>query len=409
MEKTDYLVVGGGVAGAQATAAIRAKDPAGRIVLIAGEPHLPYDRPPLSKSLLRGKTTTEDAESKAPEFYPDQRVELRQGSPAKTIDREARTVTLEDGTEIGYERLLLATGARAKPPEFEGHDLDGVLCLRNVEDSLGLRERFRPGARVVVVGTGYIGIEGAAAALDAGASVTLVDPGARAWGKFASETTGGYVRSFLEGKGATFQLGDEVTAVARDGDALRVTLKGGDTLPADVVLVGVGAALNIELGKASGLETDEKHGLVADETLRTADPRVWVAGDIAGFQDVALGKRWHAEHYLNGKWQGLHVGANMARDAAGESPEPYDRVPYFFSDILETHMVLRGDPQGGEPARIVGDLENGEYAEFYAREDGTLACALAISKDGDKADTLGDVFEGLFRARPQVADIMIEV
>ena len=122
-----------------------------------------------------------------------------------------------------------------------------------------------------------------------------------------------------------------------------------------------------------------------------------------------MDKHWHAEHYLNAKWQGLHVGREMARDAVGgHQPESYDRVPYFFSDILEAHMVLRGDPQS-KPTRIIGDVEKGEYAELYAREDGTLACALGFSFDGDKADTLGDVFEGLIRARPQVADVELTV
>ena len=405
MERTDYLLIGGGAASVAAAAAIRAKDAEGRIVLVAGEERLPYDRPPLSKGVLRGLKEAEDAESKDASFYTENRIELRTGARATAIDRAARAVRLENGEEIGYERLLLATGARAKPPEFKGSDLPGVFTLWNAPDSLALRDRFTPEARVVVVGAGYIGIEGAAAALDRGAQVTIVDPGDQPWGKFASPATGRYVQRYLEERGATFLFGDEVTAVAQEGEHLRVALKNGGELGATTVLVGIGAELNVEIARESGFDMDPKHGVVADETLRTSDARVWVAGDVAGLQDRAIGKRWHAEHYLNAKWQGAQAGENMARDAAGETPEPYDRVPYFFSDILTTHMILRGDPTSGQPARLEGDLGSGEYVELYAREDGTLSMALAFSGDEGKLDRLSDEFERLFRDRPQVAEL----
>lgn len=409
MIHTDYLLIGGGVASAQAAGAIRKEDPDGRIVLVAGEAHKPYDRPPLSKGVLKGTMTPYDAESKGDDFYEANKVDLMTGVLATGLDRTTRTVTLSDGSEIVYKRLLLATGASAKKPPFPGGDLPGVWLLRTVDDSTGLREEFEKRLRVVVVGAGYLGIEAAAAALSHGSTVTIVDPSGQAWSKFASKETGGYVRKFIESKGATF-LADEIMSIEKGHGELTVRLKGGESIPADLVLAAVGATLNLDLPRAAGFEIDEKNGVVVDGSLRSEDPHVWVAGDIAAFQDVAIGRRWHAEHYLNAKWQGLHVGREMARDAVGgHQPEPYDRVPYFFSDILEAHMVLRGDPQGGKPARIVGDLEAGEYAEFYAREDGTLAMALAFSKDGDKADRLGDEFEGLFRARPQAADIVVEV
>lgn len=408
MIHADYLLLGGGVASAQAATAIRQNDPEGRIVLVAGEAKKPYDRPPLSKGVLKGTMTPYDAESKADDFYEKANVDLMTGVMATGIDRQNRKVALSDGQDIGYSRLLLALGAEAKRPDFPGGDLPGVWTLRKVDDSTGLREAFEKKIRVVIVGAGYIGVEAGAAALLHGSSVTVVDPSGQVWSKFASPETGGHVQRFLEGKGATFVF-KEVTGIVQGHGELIVKTEGGD-LTADLVLVGVGATLNVELPKAAGLEIDPKHGVVVDGSLRSEDPHIWVAGDIAAFQDVAIGRRWHAEHYLNAKWQGLHAGRAMAYDALGNhQPEPYDRVPYFFSDILEAHMVLRGDPQGGKPARILGDLAKGEYAELYAREDGTLAMALAFSFDGDKADRLGDEFEGLIRAKPQVADVRIEV
>ncbi len=409
MIHADYLLLGGGVASAQAATAIRAADPDGRIVLVAGESHKPYDRPPLSKGVLKGTMTPYDAESKADDFYEKANVQLMTGVLATAIDRKNKKVTLADGQEIAYGRLLLALGAEAKKPSFPGGDLPGVWTLRKVEDSTGLREQFEKKLRVVIVGAGYIGVEAGAAALLHGSSVTLVDPSGQVWSKFASKETGGHVQMFLEGKGAKFVF-EEVSEIVQGHGELTVRTKGGE-YPADLVLAGVGATLNVELPAAAGFEMDPKHGVVVDGSLRTTtDPHVWVAGDIAAFHDVAMNKHWHAEHYLNAKWQGLHAGREMGRDAVGgHQPEPYDRVPYFFSDILEAHMVLRGDPQSGKPARILGDLAAGEYAEFYAREDGSLSCALAFSFDGDKADRLGDEFEGLIRARPQVSDVMVEV
>ena len=232
---------------------------------------------------------------------------------------------------------------------------------------MGLREQFEKKLRVVIVGAGYIGVEGGAAALMHGSSVTIIDPSGQVWKKFASPETGGHVQRFLEGKGAKFVF-EEVKAITQGHGELIVKTSSGE-YPADLVLAGVGATLNVELPKASGLEIDPKHGVVVDGSLRTpSDPRVWVAGDIAAFYDVAMDKHWHAEHYLNAKWQGLHAGREMARDAVGgHQPEPYDPCALlFFSDILEAHMVLRGDPQS-KPTRIIGDVEKGEYAELYAR------------------------------------------
>lgn len=408
MTHADYLLIGGGVASAQAATAIRKEDPDGKIVLVAGEAHKPYDRPPLSKGVLKGTMTPYDAESKADDFYETAKVHLLTGVTATALDLKARKATLSDGEEIAYNRLLLATGAEAKRPDFPGGEGPGVWTLRKVEDSVGLRAEFEKKLRVVVVGAGYLGVEAAAAALLHGSTVTIVDPSGQAWSKFASKETGGHVRRFIEGKGATFLKG-EIAEIAKGHGELLVKLKEGEPIAADLVLAAVGATLNVELPKAAGLEIDPKHGVVVDGSLRTQDPHVWVAGDIAAFHDVAMGKHWHVEHYLNAKWQGLHAGREMARDAVGgHQPESYDRVPYFFSDILEAHMVLRGDPQGGKPARILGDLEGGEYAELYAREDGTLSCGLAFSFDGDKADRLGDEFEGLVRARIPVADVALD-
>jgi 3-phenylpropionate/trans-cinnamate dioxygenase ferredoxin reductase subunit len=397
-----YLIVGGGVASAHAAVGIRDLDADGSVMIVGQEPRLPYDRPPLSKGMLLGKADPEDAESKDPSFYTDNGIEVRRGVRALRVDRPARTVTLSDGTSVAYENLLLATGAEPKRPDLPGVNLPGVHLLRKVDDSLAIRDALGSAKTTVMVGAGYIGTEVADRCLERGVAVTLIEPSDHPWSKFASPVTGGYLQRYLEGRGGKF-LKDEVAAFEGEGRVQRVRTKGGQVLEADLVVVGVGVSLNLDLAKEAGLEIDGKHGVVVDETLRTADPHVWVAGDIAAFFDSTIGKRWHAEHYLNGKWQGRQVGRNMA--GAGE---PYRRVPYFFSDMVATHMVLRGDPQGGKSAKVIGDPEAGEYVELYAREDGTLAMGLAFSADEKKLDPLADKLEELVLQRPKVEELTAE-
>lgn len=395
-----YLIVGGGVAAAHASVGIRELDQEGSVLIVGDEPTYPYDRPPLSKSLLEGKTTPEDAESKDPSFYEKNDIQLLSGVRATKLDREARTVTLDNGEMVAYERLLLATGAEPKKPDLPGIDLPGVLLLRKVSQSLAIREAIEKAETAVLVGAGYIGTEVADRCIAGDVAVTIIEPSEYPWAKFASPVTGGHLRRYFEGRGATFRFGDEVAAFVGEGRVEKVRTKQGVEFPADFVVVGVGVELNLDLAKEAGLEIDEKHGVVVDETLKTADPNIWVAGDIAAFPDSTIGKRWHAEHYLNGKWQGRQVGRNMA--GAGE---PYRKVPYFFSDMVDTHMVLRGDPQGGKSAKVFGDATTGEYTELYAREDGTLAMGLAFSADEKKLDPIADKLEEWVLAKRKVAEI----
>ncbi|RYG33834.1 NAD(P)/FAD-dependent oxidoreductase [bacterium] len=393
MDQVEYLLIGGGVASAQAATAIRSVDGDGAILISGNEKRLPYDRPPLSKSLMRGETTPEDAESKMPEFYSANNVALRQSKVVR-LDVGSNIAEHEDGTQVRYQKLLLATGSKPKRLEIEG--AEHVHVLRTVEQSLEIREALEKAKTAVFIGTGYIGTEVGSVALLKGVDVTFLDKGDFPWQKFASETTGGFIRKTYEDRGAKFEFGAEIDH-AEPG---AIVLKDGRRFEADVLVMGVGVEQNLDLAKQAGLELDPKHGVVADAYLQTSHPGIYVAGDIAAFEDVTLGKRWHAEHYLNAKWQGQTVGKTMAGEAT-----KYDRVPYFFSDFLDLHMVLRGDPQGGESARIIGDVDSGEYTELYAREDGTLAMGMAFSHDESKTDALADKLEELFRAKAKVSAI----
>ena len=376
---TRYLLVGGGVTTAAAAQSIRESDKEGRIVILCGERHPPYDRPPLSKQyLLDDSWKTDDPYSKADNFYPDNRVEFRTNSRVAALDPAARTATLEDGTVWGYEKLLLATGSSPLHLNLPGHDLQGVFLLRTIEDAEGIRAALRPGARGVCVGGGYIGMEVASAATQRGAAMTVVEAAARPWSRFASPRIGDFLRRYFEDKGVRFLFEDEVTGFGGEERLTGVTTNNGHDIPADLAVVGVGVSLNIELAAEAGLEVDPREGVLVNEHLQTSDPHVYAAGDIACFRDVAMDRTWHAEHHLNAKWQGQAVGRILA---GAEGATPYDRVPYFYSDVFDLHLCLRGDtkPPGDANTILHGDLEEAEFTELKHDADGVLRGATIVS------------------------------
>lgn len=402
-KQVKYLIVGGGAASAQGAVGIREVDKEGSVLLVTEEPWWPYDHPPLSKGMLLGKVEPADAESKDPSWYEANNVEVRQKTEVVALDRADRVASMADGSTVQYEKLLLATGATPRKLNVKGAALENVHLFRRVHDSLSVRDAFKKASHVIFIGAGYIGLEVASGAMESGLRVTIIDPADRPWSKNTSPMTGNFLRSYYESKGAKFLLNEEVAEILGENVAEGVKTKSGVTVEGDLVVIGVGVHLNTELARSSGLEVDEKHGIVVNEQLRTDDPNVFAAGDVAAFQDVALGKRWHAEHHLNANWQGKVAGRNMA----GRS-ETYDRVPYFFSDMLDIHMIQRGDAQGGKSAAVFGSMENADFIELYAREDGTLAMGLAFSKDESKLDPTSDKLEELFRAKSKVADLSEE-
>ncbi|HLK55602.1 MAG TPA: NAD(P)/FAD-dependent oxidoreductase [Chthonomonadaceae bacterium] len=397
----DYVLVGGGPTSVWAAQNIRERDKEGKVAIFGDEKHPPYDRPPLSKNYLADDNyTADDAYSKFDDFYPKNQIELHTATRVTAIDRAAQTITLEGGKTIGYGKLLLATGSRPNPLGVPGADKMGVFLLRHIEDSEAIRQAMQVSKRVVIVGAGYIGMEVAADAVGRGLDVTVVEPQSHPWARFASAKLGQFLQRYYEAKGVRFVFGDAVSAIEGEtatGSHLTVVTKGGQRLDADFVVVGVGVTLNTELAQEAGLEVDPKEGVFVNEHLKTSDPNIWAAGDIAYFQDPLLGKRWHAEHHLNAKWQGQTVGANMA----GEE-KPYARVAYFFSDELDIHMILRGDPQGGKNTVITGDVDGAEFTELYYDDAGVLTMGISISHEEKKLDPLSDTLERLIEAKVNI-------
>lgn len=409
-ETVKYLLVGGGLANATAAQTIREKDPDGRILIVGAEKELPYHRPPLSKEYLRGEMEWKEALAAPAHEWNQKNIEVRTGVRATRLDTGERTVTLDDETTLHYEKLCLATGATPRTLDVPGADAPNVYLLRTREDSDAIAPELRAGARAVLIGAGYIGMEVAAGCRQKEVEATVLDSASRPWAKNTSPTFGTFFRNTYEEHGVRFVLDEgvaEIVTEGKDGRASAVKTKSGQTLPCDFVVVGVGVSLNTQLAKDAGLAVDEREGIEVNEYLETSVPGIWAAGDVAKFKDPVLGKSWHIEHWQNAEWHGQIAGANLAATADRVA---YDHVPYFFSDEFDLHMTLRGDPQDWKTSFTIDKpaSEAHRYFELYLREDGTLAMGLLLSTEYEETPT-SDLLEKLIRARVNLAPHQAEI
>jgi 3-phenylpropionate/trans-cinnamate dioxygenase ferredoxin reductase subunit len=362
-----HVIVGAGMAGAKAAEALRTEGFDGRIVLIGAEQERPYDRPPLSKGYLLGDQDRDSVYLHSMGWYGDNHVELLTGRRVSRLDRAAHAVELAGGERIGYTKLLLATGSSPRRLKVEGNDLDGVHYLRRLEQSDDLRAAFAHGGRVVIVGGGWIGLETAAAARKAGCEVTVVEPLAQPLLNALGPEMGAVFADAHRQQGVDFRLGVGVTGVKGAGKVAAVGTEDGD-IPADIVLVGIGARPNTELAEDSGLTVD--NGVHVDAALRTEDPDVLAAGDIANVPNSHYGQRIRVEH-----WQhAVDSGPAAAKSMLGQDV-PYDQLPYFFTDQYDIGMEFAGWFAPGGYDRVVtrGDVDGHAFYAFWLAGDVVVA------------------------------------
>jgi 3-phenylpropionate/trans-cinnamate dioxygenase ferredoxin reductase subunit len=353
------------MAGAKAAEGLRERGFDGRIVLVGEEADRPYERPPLSKDLLRGER--QDTPFVHPEgFYEEHGVELLSSTRAIAIDARAAEVALEGGGRLGYDRLLVCTGAEPRRLAVPGADLDGVHYLRTVEDSRRLGAELEPGRRLVVVGSGWVGSEIAASARQRGCEVTMLEMGALPLERVLGPELGHVYLELHLDNGIEYLAKTVVDRFEGEGSVERVVTGGGAVLNADLVAVGVGVVPRTELPKAAGLQIE--NGVAVDERLRTNDPRIFAAGDVANAHHPFYGERLRVEHWANA----LNQGA-AAADAMLGTLDAYSEIPYFFSDQYDSGMEYSGFARDWDEVVFRGDKHAREFIAFWVRDERVVA------------------------------------
>jgi 3-phenylpropionate/trans-cinnamate dioxygenase ferredoxin reductase subunit len=360
-----FVIVGASLTGAKAAETLRAEGFDGRIVLIGAEAHRPYERPPLSKDYVRG-----EAEAKPfvhdEGFYAEQDIELRTSMRVERIDPATSEVALTGGETLRFDRLLFATGARPRRIAVPGADLDGVLMLRTIEDSEAIRSRIDAGGRLVTIGAGWIGAEVAASARQRGCDVTIVDMAQVPLERVLGPELGAIYRDIHADHGVEFIGGATIEAIEGDSSVTAVRLAGDRRIEADVVVVGIGVEPRVELARAAGIATD--NGILADEHLQTDTPGIFAAGDVANAEHPFYGTRLRVEHWSNA----LHQGPAAARNMLGRA-EPYDRIPYFFSDQYDVGMEYAGYATAWDDVVFRGDPGRREFIAFWLHDSRVVA------------------------------------
>ncbi|MFI9646263.1 NAD(P)/FAD-dependent oxidoreductase [Streptomyces sp. NPDC052040] len=374
-----FVIVGGGLAGAKAAETLRAEGFTGRVILICDERDHPYERPPLSKGYLLGKEGRDSVFVHEPSWYARHDIELHLGQTVDALDREARTVRFgDDGTLVHYDKLLLATGAEPRRLDVPGTDLAGVHHLRRLAHAERLRGVLaslgRDNGHLVIAGAGWIGLEVAAAAREYGAEVTVIEPEPTPLYPVLGPELGNLFAELHSEHGVRFRFGVRLTEiVGQDGVVLAARTDDGEEHPAHDVLAAIGAAPRTALAEAAGLEIADRAqggGVVVDERLRTSDPHIHAAGDIASFHLPLFGTRLRVEHWANA----LNGGPAAARAMLGHEVR-YDRVPYFFSDQYDMGMEYSGWAPPGSYDQVVlrGDAGKRHFIAFWLKEGRVLA------------------------------------
>lgn len=360
-----FVIVGASLAGANAAQTLRTEGFTGDIVMIGQEPERPYERPPLSKDYLLGDKELDEAFVHPLSWYQDQRIDLRLSTKVTALDPAAKTLTLSSGEQVGYEKVLIATGARPRRLNLGGN----VRYLRTMADSKALRQELKPGARVVVIGAGWIGLEVAAAGRKHGAEVSVVERDSLPLRNVLGDELGAIYRDIHLSHGVKFHFGRSIVS-ASDGS---VTLDDGTSLPADLIVVGVGVEPETELAVGAGL--DVGNGIIVSESLRTSAEDVYACGDVANWQHPLIGERIRVEHWENARQSGMAAAKSMLGQQVS-----YDWIPYFYSDQYDVGMEYSGFVRLDRYPQVIfrGSVEAHEFVAFWVT-DGRIMAGMNVN------------------------------
>lgn len=366
MSDARFVIVGASLTGAKAAESLREEGFTGRIMLIGEEPERPYERPQLSKDYLRGAFERAKVYVHDEDWYAEHGVELRMSTRVTELKPAQHCLVLETGEQVPYDRLLLATGSTPRRLTIPGNSLDGVYYLRTMAEADRLASALKQATNVAVVGAGWVGVEVAAVARQLGCDVTMIDPAAVPLERALGPEVGAIYRDLHIERGVKVHLGTGVGTLRGAGRVEEIRLDDETKMPADLVVVGIGALPRIGLALGAGLTVND--GVVVDQYLRTSDPDVFAAGDIASAWNPTLQARIRVEHWSNA----LHQGPAAAKNMLGIDT-PYDRLPYFFSDQYDVGMEYNGHAPTWDRVVLRGDPGTGKFLAFWLDGDRVAA------------------------------------
>jgi 3-phenylpropionate/trans-cinnamate dioxygenase ferredoxin reductase subunit len=390
MRTVQYLLIGGFACG-YAAAELRKRGADESILLVGREPEPPYERPPLTKEYLRGEASREDTYVNPVSWYEENGVELRTGTNVMSLDPDARTVKLQGGDEVQFEKALIATGANVNILRVDGANLDRIHYMRTPGNSDNIRADAAKADRVVLVGGSYIACEVAASLKSKGTDCALVMMEEVALSRTFGEEVGRWFQDLLESKGIEFHGGETLATFEGDDHASAVVTESGKTIEGDMVVVGAGVRPDVMIAQRAGLEIDEDDGGIrCDEALQTSVEGIYAAGDACSYASQVHGRRIRVEHWDVAMQQGQHAARSMMGDA-----KPYEAVPYFFSDLADWASLEYVGPATDWDEEIWrGDRDAGEFAVFYVK-DGRVVGALSVERSEDLAHARTLLAEGV--------------
>ncbi|MFZ0820987.1 MAG: FAD-dependent oxidoreductase [Candidatus Acidiferrales bacterium] len=367
MMRAGTIIVGTGQAGFQTAASLRADGYLEPITLIGEEPHIPYQRPPLSKGFLLGKQDADSIELRPAAFFNDHQIILLAGERVRAISRGRRMVEIESGGQLSYDSLVLATGACNRLLKVDGAELDGVLYLRSLAEAILIKEHLVASQKVVVIGGGFIGLELAAVASQLGKNVTVVEALPRLMSRVVAPVISDFFREYHASQGVRILCGKSVTQIFGDGGKVRgVRLATGEDIPADLVLIGIGIIPSTELAATAALPVS--NGISVNEFLQTADPDIFAIGDCAEYPNEFAGGRIRLESVQNAADQAQCVAAAIAGH-----PAPYKALPWFWTDQFEIKLQMAGISSGHDRVVMRGTAESRKFSIFYFRREKLIA------------------------------------
>jgi 3-phenylpropionate/trans-cinnamate dioxygenase ferredoxin reductase subunit len=360
------VIVGAGQAGGEVATALRQQKFAGRILLIGDEPQPPYKRPPLSKAFLAGGIPREQLYVVPPATLERAGIEFIGGVEVTQINRAGRMVQLADGRTFAYDKLVIATGGRARRINVPGSEKPNIVTLRTIADVANIRRRFQPGNRLVIIGGGFIGLEIAAVAIKLGLDVAVLESQPRVLARVTAPEISTFFEDLHRSFGVTIRVNATAQSFIGDPEATHIVLDDGTTLAADLFVVGIGLIPNVELAENAGLEVD--NGIVVDEFARTSDPDILAAGDCTNHPSEFAGRRLRLESVQNAVEQGRYAAASLVG-----APKPYQTIPWFWSDQYDIKFQMVGLIEGYDQLVLRGNPHDRSFTAFYLRERRIIA------------------------------------